>query len=239
MEEGPPERIGKLEIRQGNRSRVMGAQRNTFVGIEEADGGLGIGRRPVIPKPELGNTVKFGGGGAPGYPFLTNAEGVGGGFGIFDEDVEVAVLVKNSCVEQFILECPVHAVLVYEFYIRELALRILVKHPHVTMCRSVVEVKPVLLYIFAVISFLVGKAKHPLLQNGITTIPEGKAKDQQLISVTNSRDGVFTPPVRLAARHVVAEIVPGLSIGAVVCADRSPGALTDVGPPFSPGLDGT
>src|SRR5882762_7979881 len=96
----------------------------------------------------------------------------GVGLGVFDEDVPVAIVIKNAGVEEFVLGArAVAPVLFDQIGIRVLALRIFVKHAHVAVRRSAVEVEPVFLNVLAVDAFVGGKAKHALFQDRVAAVP--------------------------------------------------------------------
>ncbi len=102
------------------------------------------------------------------------------------------------------------------------------------MSGKVVEVEPVLLHILAVISFTAGEPEHALLQNGIAAVPKRQSEYQQLIAVADAGNAVLTPAVGFAACLIVRKKIPGVAIGAIVLAYRSPGPVADVGSPFAP-----
>src|SRR5208337_3154032 len=104
---------------------------------------------------------------------------------------------------------------------------------------SIVKIKPILLNVLSVIALRVGEAEHPFLQDRIASIPEDKPEHQQLIAVADPGNGVFAPAIGFAACLVVSQVVPGITVGAVVLAHGSPGALAYIGPPLSPGMHRT
>ena len=54
------------------------------------------------------------------------------------------------------------------------------------------------------------------------------------VAVADAGQAVFVPAVGAATGVIVGEVVPGLSIGAVIFADGTPGALAKVGAPVAP-----
>src|SRR5262249_27375489 len=127
------------------------------------------------------------------------------------------------------------AVLLDQLTIRELPLRILVQHLHVAVCGSVIEIEVIFLYVLTVIALARGQAEHPLFQDGIFAVPERHREAQQLITVTDAGDSILAPAIRLAARLVVCQVIPGCAVWAIVFADTAPGALADIWPPLPPG----
>jgi hypothetical protein len=57
-----------------------------------------------------------------------------------------------------------------------------------------------------------------------------------LLEVADAGDAVFAPAIRPTASVVVREVIPGVSVGTVVLADRAPLAFTEVWAPLFPGL---
>jgi len=86
-----------------------------------------------------------------------------------------------------------------------------------------------------VITLAVGQAEQTFLQYGIPAVPECSAKQRccrsSLMPASPSR-----PNGRRASGLVVAEIVPGVSILAVVFAHSAPLPLAEYGPHFFHGV---
>src|SRR5579862_2396624 len=120
-----------------------------------------------------------------------------------------------------------------QLLIRERPLRVLVQHLHVTMCGSVVEVEPVFFYVLTVVTFVAGKAEHPLFEDGVAAIPQGQCENQQLVAVTNPCNAVFAPTISFTACHIVGEEFPGTTVRAVIFAYAAPGTFTDIGTPLA------
>src|SRR5262249_4926680 len=101
-------------------------------------------------------------------------------------------------------------------------LRILVEVLHVRVRRSRVEVEVVLLHVLAMVSLAVRESEQPLLEDGILAVPEGQGETEELPIVGDAGETILSPAIRPSARLVVAEVVPRVTIVAVVLADRSP-----------------
>ncbi len=101
---------------------------------------------------------------------------------------------------------------------------------------SVVEVKVAFLYVLAVIALFAREAKETFFEEWITAIPQGDGEADLLVAVADSGQAVFIPAVGSGAGVVVREIIPGVAVGAVVLADRAPGAFAEVGSPAFPVL---
>ena len=95
------------------------------------------------------------------------------GLGVFDEDIEIPIVIEYPSIDQLILRtgASTQLILLHQFRIWEFPLRILVQHPHVAVSRSVVEVKIIFLYIFTAIAFLRGHAEVALFEDRIAAIP--------------------------------------------------------------------
>src|SRR3981081_463656 len=105
------------------------------------------------------------------------------------------------------------------------------------MRRCVIEIEPVFLYVLAVIALVAGESEHPLFENRVAAIPERERENQQLVTVANARDAVFTPAISLATRHVMRKKLPRATVGTALLAHASPRTLTDIWPPLAPGGD--
>src|SRR6266700_2559277 len=125
-----------------------------------------------------------------------DADILGIGFGVFDGNIPVAIVVKNSCIEQFVLGArPVALIFFEQLGIGILALRILIEHPHIAVRGCAVEVKPVFLDVLAMNAFVAGKTEHSLFQNWITPVPQRQREYEQLIAVADSGNAIFTPAI--------------------------------------------
>src|SRR5260370_24226115 len=104
------------------------------------------------------------------------------------------------------------------------------------MSGSVIQIEVIRLDVFSVIAFAVGEAEETLLQNRILAIPQSDGKTEELPVIADAGQAIFTPVIRSRSGLVVAEICPGVSIRAVVFANRSPLPLGQVRTPLSPWL---
>src|SRR5215475_8110478 len=158
------------------------------------------------------------------------------GLGVFDEDIKVAIRIKNTCMEQFILgrQLVARSVGVNDWLIRVCCLRILVEVLHVRVRWRAIEVEVVLLDVLAMITFAVGKSEQTFLQDRILAIPQRECETKQLAIIGDARESVLTPAVSSVLRIVVGEVIPGIPIGTVIFAHGSPLALTEVWSPFFP-----
>jgi hypothetical protein len=82
--------------------------------------------------------------------------------------------------------------------------------------RGVVEIVVVFFDIFSVIAFGVCESKEPLFQDWILEVPHSDRKAERLLVIRNAGDAVLTPSIRTRTRLIVTEVVPGISVFAVV-----------------------
>ena len=102
------------------------------------------------------------------------------------------------------------------------------------MRRCAVEVEVVFFYVFAVVGFAIRQTKHAFFEDGVFAIPQGHAKAQQLLIIANTGKTILAPVIGTRPGLVMSEVVPGITILAVVLAHRAPLPLAQVGSPFSP-----
>ena len=97
---------------------------------------------------------------------------------VFDENVEVTVILKDAGVEQFVFELLARAlrVLLEQLCVRKFVLRVLVQILHVRVRWRAIDVEVVLLHIFAVVALAVGEAEQALLQDRVTFVPQCQRK---------------------------------------------------------------
>src|SRR5262249_50095537 len=84
------------------------------------------------------------------------------------------------------------------------------------------------------IPLLIRQTKHALFEDRVLCIPQGHGEAEVLLLITKAPHAVLVPAIRSAAGMIVGEIVPGVSVGAVVLTHGSPGALAEIGAPARP-----
>jgi hypothetical protein len=155
---------------------------------------------------------------------------------VFDEDVEIAVLVEHTRVEQLVL--PVVAAArptgLRQVSVGEARLRVLVEELQVRVGRRAVDVEVVLLHVLAVVAFAVGEAEEAFLQDRVLFVPQGDGEAQPLFVVADAADAVFTPAVSARSSLIVGEVVPSVAVDTVVLAHGAPLPLAEIGPPLLP-----
>ena len=159
-------------------------------------------------------------------------------FRVFHDDIEVAVVVENSGVEQFEFRLVFSAAAVFfdQSPIWELRLRVLVQILHVRVRRRAVKVKVIFLDVFAVIAFVTCQAENALFENRVTLVPQRDSKAEELSAVADASEAIFIPAVCARAGLIVREVFPCVAIRTVVFANRAPGALAKIWSPTLPVL---
>jgi hypothetical protein len=102
------------------------------------------------------------------------------------------------------------------------------------MRRRRVEEPPQVLGVLAMVAFVAVEAEGPLFEDRIDTVPKRQGEAEELVVVTQPAQPVLAPPVCPRAGVVEGEVPPGVSVGRVVLADRSPGPFREVGAPPPP-----
>jgi len=99
------------------------------------------------------------------------------GLGVLHEDVEIAVVVEDACVEQLVFGVVDAAPTVLDqLPVGVLPLRVLVEVLHVRVRRRVVEVEVILLDVLAVVRLAGHQAEEALFQDGSWPFHRARAK---------------------------------------------------------------
>ena len=114
---------------------------------------------------------------------------MGVGFGVVDLDDPIAVVIKGAGVEEFVFRVPLAApaVLLTEVFVGESPLRVVVAPAIPGVAGKGVQIPPVVLHVLTMVGLGPGQAVWPLLQDGITAIPQRQAQAQPLLHVTEAR----------------------------------------------------
>ncbi len=161
---------------------------------------------------------------------------MGAGLGVFNEDIEIAVVVEHTTVDQFELRhLPAAApVLLHQQRVGKSALGVLVEHLEVSVGGGGIQVVIELLHVLAMVGLAVGEPEQPFLEERVLAVPQRHGEAQVLVLVADTGNTVFAPAISAAARLVVGEIIPGVAIGTVVFTHCPPLALAEVRPPATP-----
>src|SRR5271165_1407626 len=114
---------------------------------------------------------------------------------------------------------------------RECALWVLVEIAEPAMAWGRVAIEIVLLYVLAPVPLVPGQSESALLQHPVAAVPQGERKAQPLLFVADPAQAIFAPAIGARARLLVGERAPCLPVVAIVLADCSPCALSEIGSP--------
>src|SRR4029453_9566693 len=148
----------------------------------------------------------------------------------------VPVLLERPGCETLVprAELPPPAVAGEQLVVGEGGLRVVVSQAIPRVAGDGVQVPPVLLDVLPVVGLGAGQAEHPLLEDGVASVPQRQAQAEPLLHVAEAGHAVLTPPVGARPRVVVREVGPGVAVGAVVLPHRAPLALAHVRTPQVP-----
>jgi hypothetical protein len=138
--------------------------------------------------------------------------------GIFYEDIEVAVFVEDTRLQQFVLHVATITppVRLDQVVIGKLGLGVLVQILHVGMRGRAVKVEVVFLDIFTVVALTVRQTEQTLFKDGVLAIPKGHAEAQKLLVIAYAGKTILPPVIGTGSGLIMTEIVPGISVLAVV-----------------------
>ena len=161
---------------------------------------------------------------------------LGVGLGVLDRHVEVAVLVEDARVEEFVLHLGFAAlgVGVHEVLVGEGGLWVFVVALEVGVAGRPIHVEVVFLHVLAVVALAAGESEGAFLEDGVFLVPEREREAEALVVVRKAEQTVLAPAVGARAGVVVRKVVPRLARGAVVLADGAPLAFAQVRAPTPP-----
>ncbi len=191
---------------------------------------------PGIAEPEHGDEVEGGWEEASVVDGDADEDVFGVGFGVFDEDVEVGVVVEGAGFVEFEFAVEAGAVFVEgaEGFVGEGGVRVFVEAFGVGVGWGGVEVVPSFFGVFAVVAFGVGEAEEAFFEDGVVSVPEGDGEAEASAAVAEAEDAFFAPAVGAVGGVVVGEVVPCVAVWGVVFADGAPLAFGEVGAPAAP-----
>ena len=229
-------------VRRAARHQLQGAQvRVLHPGRGRAGGRHDRLDRAHVPGPGVaeprGRQDVQGVGVRPGVGHGDLHQQIGGiGLGVTDLGDPVTVTVEDAGVEQLVLgvELAPPAVFRPEVLVGERRLRVVVAPAVPGVAGQRVQVPPVLLDVLAVVRLGPGQPEGALLEYRIAAVPQRQPQAQPLLDVAEPGQAVLAPAVGPRARMVVRQVVPGLTVRAVVLANRPPLALAHVRPPQVP-----
>src|SRR5262245_43864572 len=98
-----------------------------------------------------------------------------------------------------------------------------------------VEVEVILLDVLAMVAFAVGQPEEAFLDDRISTIPQGERKAEALAVVANAGQTILAPAVGARAGVIMGEVIPRVTVVAVVLAHCAPLTLAQIRSPLLPG----
>src|SRR4029453_19051810 len=113
-------------------------------------------------------------------------------------------------------------------------LRVVIPPPVPGVARQRVHIPPIFLHVLAMIPLRPGQPERSLLQDRIASVPQHQAKAEPLLDVAEPGQAVLTPAISTRPGMVMRQVVPRLTVGAVILPHRPPLPLADVRPPPVP-----
>ena len=155
---------------------------------QQADFGLRIGRNlpcPCIAEPKRGKNSERGRLGAAIDDPQADRHVVRRGFGIFEEHIEVAAVVENAGIDEFVFRLQARAAGIFfdQLAVGKLGLRV------------VVEMVEVVLDVLTVVALRVRQAEGALFEDGILAVPERGRKAQQAVFIRNTEQTILAPAI--------------------------------------------
>src|ERR1700761_8185151 len=99
---------------------------------------------------------------------------------------------------------------------------ILVQVFHVGVGWSAIEIEVVLLDILTVVAFAICQAKQALLKDRILPIPQRQRKAEPLLVIADPAESVFAPSIGPRTGLIMRQVIPRITIRAVILSNRSP-----------------
>src|SRR5271154_4252826 len=191
---------------------------------------------PGVAKPQSGQDLQFG----CLWPAIHYADldknVLWSVLGIFHKYVEVAIFVEHSGVQQFVFHVVTIAAFVRlnQIGVGVGGLRIFVQILHVGMGRRAVKVEVIFLNVFAVVALAVGQPEHAFFKDRVFTVPQAYAEAKHLPVIADPGKTTFSPMIGAGPGLVMAEVVPRVTVVAVVLANCAPLPFAEIGAPPSP-----
>ena len=85
------------------------------------------------------------------------------------------------------------------------------------------------------VSLAVGQPEQALFEDRVLPVPERQGEAEMLRLVADAPEAVFSPAIGSGAGLVMAEVIPGIAVVAVILAYPAPLALAQLRAPFLPG----
>src|SRR2546430_3744047 len=158
------------------------------------------------------------------------------GFGVFDENVEVAIFAEDAGVEQFEFRFRAAAALIFVHQpaVRKFGLRILIQILHVAVRWCGIEIEIIFFDVFSVIAFVAGEAKNTFFEDWVAAVPKGERETDHLMAIAEAGDAIFSPAICARTGMIVGKKFPCCPARTVIFADSAPLPLGEVRPPTLP-----
>ena len=126
-------------------------------------------------------------------------------FGVFNEHVEIVVIIENTCIQQFKFGVPpaTPGILLHQLLIGKCCMRIFVEHTHVAVGRCTIEVEVEFFDIFTMVALWSGQAKQSLLENRVMTIPERESKAHAPLVIADPPQTILVPTISPRSSHIM------------------------------------
>src|SRR5471030_2644380 len=189
--------------------------------IAEPDGGKHVERRRLGTAVENCDTDRY---------------VVRRGLGILHKDIEIPVFAEDPGIDQLVLRVQTAAptVLLPDPLVWEFGLRILIQAFHVRVSRGVVQVEVAFLDVLAVVALGAGESEQAFLKERVAADPQRDGETDALVAVADPGQSILVPAIGSGAGVLMGEVVPNRAIGAVIFANRTPGALAEIRAPPVP-----
>ncbi len=121
----------------------------------------------------------------------------GAGLGVINNDIEIAIIIKNACFNQLVfrfIAAPA-AVFFHQMLIREFLLGVFVEPAHEAMGGGIQQMKKVILDVLPMIPLTIAQSEGSLLQDRILAIPQCDAKAKETALITDAQQTIFAPAI--------------------------------------------
>src|SRR5579884_1215384 len=130
---------------------------------------------------------------------------------VLDHNIKVTILGKNACIYQLIfwLLPSSSPILSHQIIIGEGALRILIERLHIRMGWSIIQIVIIFFDILSVIALWTTQTKEPLLENGVSAIPQAESETEAALPITDAQQTILAPTIDAGASMIVRKRIPG------------------------------
>ena len=193
---------------------------------------------PRVPEPKCREYVEFRGFWTAIRCGYANKKIVRIHLGVFERNIEVAVLAQDARVPQLEFRSLLWPAVIYrhELLVGKARVRITVEHPHVAVGRRTVGVEIHFLHVLTVGTLRAGHTEQAFLQDWIAAVPERERQTKPLFEIRDAADSILAPTEGARPGVIVRKIIPSIAVCAVILSHGAPGALREIGTPQMPPL---